>query len=103
MHLSLRSSLLEVEPKTPPGASAAWKGDISKLRRYWKRLKDVEWNIDIGRYWKIVDMDLPISSNFINVDVGLINRPCPLQGQQDQQGFRLEVLEDHIPLIKMIT
>ena len=34
-----------------------------------------------------------------NVDVGLINGPPPLQGQQ---GLRLEVFEEDIPLIKVV-
>ena len=32
-----------------------------------------------------------------NVDVGLINRPPPLQGQQGQQGLRFEVLRRTSP------
>ena len=37
-----------------------------------------------------------------NANTGVINGP-PLQGQQGQQGLRLEVSEDHIPLIKVMT
>ena len=33
----------------------------------------------------------------------LINGDRSLQGQHGQQGLRLEVLEDHIPLITMMT